>query len=112
MRYVVTWRSALDGHLGQPLDSILLHQAGERSEATYVYRLAGEHPRAWIVHEAAVKADRGAVYAAMSAPDFNPRRTALTLTPIDVVTNQAAEPIAITRLEPNHIALEVELTTR
>ncbi len=97
VRYVVTWRSALDGHLGQPIDSTLLYQAGEGSDATYVYRLAEDHPRAWIVHEVDVKADRAAIYAALGEPDFNVRRTALTLLPVEVVTNQALEPIAITQ---------------
>jgi hypothetical protein len=111
VRYVVTWRSALDGHLGQPIDSTLLLQQGAGSDATYVYRLAPDHPRAWIVHAVAVKTDRAAIYAAMSAPDFDVRHTALTLAPIDVVTNEAVEPIAIARLEPDRIMIAAVLTT-
>ncbi|MBI5564498.1 MAG: YfhO family protein [Chloroflexi bacterium] len=111
VRYVVTWRSALDGHLGQPIESALLWQQGEGSDAAYVYRLAAEHPRAWIVHEVIVKADRGAIYAALGEPDFNPRRTALALAPIEVVPNQVVEPIQITRLEPNQVIVEATLTT-
>ena len=111
VRYVVTWRSALDGHLGQPIDSALLLQQGEGQDATYLYRLAEDQPRAWLAHEVAVKADRAAIYAALAASDFDVRRTALTLTPVEVVTNQAVEPIAITQLEPNRISLEATLTT-
>ena len=111
VRYVVTWRSALDGHLGQPIDSALLHQQGEGSEATYVYRLAEEHLRAWIVHEVEVKADRAAIYAALGVPDYNPRRTAITLVPVEVVTTQALERISITRLEPNQVTVDATLTT-
>ncbi len=111
VRYVVTWRSALDGHLGQPIDSTLLQQQGEGKDATYVYRLAEDHPRAWIVHEVAVKADRTSIYAALGEPEFNVRRTALTQSPIEVVPNQALEPISITRLDPDHITAEATLTT-
>lgn len=103
--------SALAGHLGQPLDSTLLLQQGEGSDATYLYRLAEDHPRAWIVHQVEVKDDRAAIYAALAAPDFDVRRTALTMMPVNVVTNQAVEPISITRLEPNRISLEAALTT-
>jgi hypothetical protein len=109
--YVVTWRSALDGHLGQPIESTLLWQQGEGKDATYVYRLAEAHPRAWIVHEVDVKPDRAAIYAALSAPDFNVRRTALVESPVEVLTNQALEPIAITRLDPAHVTVEATLTT-
>jgi len=111
VRYVVTWRSALDGHLGQPIDSTLLLQQGEGEAATYVYRLADDHPRAWIVHEVAVKADRATIFAALAAPDFNAHFTALTLAPIEVVANESIELIKITRLEPNQLAVETTLTT-
>ena len=57
-----------------------------------------------------MKTDRAAIYAALGAPDFDVRRTALTPTPIDVVTNQAVESVTVTRLEPNQLALDAELT--
>ena len=60
-----------------------------------------DHPRAWIVHEVVVNPDRDAIYAALAAPDFDPRRVAYVPNPIDVVTNQALEPVSI-----------VDLTTR
>jgi hypothetical protein len=111
VRYVVTWRSVLDGHLGQLVDAALLDQQGEGKDAVYTYRLNGDHPRAWIVHEVAVNADRDAVYAAMAVPDFDPRRTAYVPIPIDVIENQALEPVSIASSHPDRLVVDAALTT-
>jgi hypothetical protein len=111
VRYVVTWRSVLDGHRGQPIDAVLLDQQGEGKDAIYTYRLAEEHPRAWIVHQATVVPDREAIYAALSAPGFDLRRMAYTQTPIEVVENQAIEPVSVTHFDPARIELNAEVVT-
>ncbi|CAG0934592.1 hypothetical protein TFLX_03566 [Thermoflexales bacterium] len=111
VRYVVTWRSVLDGHLGQPIAATLLDQQGEGKDAIYTYRLAEEHPRAWIMHEVQVQSDRAAIYTALAAPDFNPRRVAYVQTPIEVAENQAIEPVSVTRFDPDRVELSVEVVT-
>lgn len=109
--YVVTWRSVLDDHLGRPVDATLLDQQDEGKDAIYTYRLNEDHPRAWIVHEAAVNPDRGAIYAALAAPGFDPRRVAYVPAPIDVVANQAFEPVSIAASQPNRLVVDADLTT-
>jgi hypothetical protein len=109
--YVVTWRSVLDDHLGQPVDATLLDQQGDGKDAIYTYRLNEDHPRAWIVHEAVVNPDRDAVYAALAAPDFDPRRVAYVPTPIDVATNQVFEPVSIAASQPDRLAVDADLAT-
>jgi hypothetical protein len=109
--YVVTWRSVLDDHLGQPVDAALLAQQGDGKDAIYTYRLNEDHPRAWIVHEAVANADRAAVYAALAAPDFDPRRTAYVPAPIAVVANQAVEPASIAASRPDWLAVDASLAT-
>jgi hypothetical protein len=109
--YVVTWRSVLDDHLGRPVDATLLDQQGEGKDAIYTYRLNESNPRAWIVHEVAVNADRNAVYAALAAPDFDPRRVAYVPAPLDVITNQALEPVSIISSQPDRLVVDVNLTT-
>jgi hypothetical protein len=109
--YVVTWRSVLDGHVGQPIDATLIDQQGEGKDAIYTYRLNEDQPRAWIVHEVAVNADRDAIYAALAAPDFDPRRVAYVPQPIAVVTNQAIEPVSIAASQPDRLVAEAGLTT-
>lgn len=111
VQYVVTWRSVLDGHLGQPIDAALLDQQGEDKDAIYTYRLNEDHPRAWIVHEVAVNTDRDAIYTALAAPDFNPRRVAYVPTPIEVIENQAIEPISIALVQPDRLMVDADLTT-
>jgi hypothetical protein len=111
VKYVVTWRSVLDDHLGRPVDATLLDQQGEGKDATYTYRLSEEHPRAWIVHEVAVQPDRGAIFTALAAPDFNARQLAYVPTPIAVESNQATESISIVAAQPDRLALEAVLTT-
>ncbi len=109
--YVVTWRSVLDDHLGRPVDATLLDQQGEGQEAIYTYRLNEEHPRAWIVHEVETKPDRAAIYEALAAPGFDPRRVAYTQKPIEVVTNQAVEPVSIGVLDPDRVVVDTDLAT-
>jgi hypothetical protein len=109
--YVVTWRSVLDDHLGQPVDATLLDQQGEGKDATYTYRFNEEHPRAWIVHEIAVNSDRSAIYTALAVPGFDPRHVAYVPTPIDVVTNQAVEPVSTVTMQPDQVEVDANLTT-
>ncbi|HTP06787.1 MAG TPA: hypothetical protein VMP08_00950 [Anaerolineae bacterium] len=111
VRYVVTWRSVLDDHLGQPVASTLLDQQGEGKEATYTYRLNEENPRAWLVHEVVANPDRTAVLNALAAPDFDPRRVAYVNNSIDVVTNQAIEPVSIVTAHPDRLVVEAAPTT-
>ncbi len=111
VRYVVTWRSVLDDHLGQPVDATLLDQQGEGKDAIYTYRLNGDHPRAWIVHEVVVNPDRDAVYSALAVPDFDPRRVAYVPTPIAVVTHQTVEPVSIVTTQPDRVVADVALST-
>jgi hypothetical protein len=109
--YVVTWRSGLDGHLGQPIDATLLDQQGAGKDATYTYRLSEDHPRAWIVHEVAVNADRDAIYTALAMPDFDARRSAYVPAPIEVVANQAIEPVSVVISHPDRLVVDAGLTT-
>jgi hypothetical protein len=109
--YVVTWRSVLDDHLGRPVAATLLDQQGEGKEAVYTYRLAEEHPRAWIVHEIAVQADRAAVYAALAAPNFDPYRVAYVDNPFDAVPTQTAEPVTIETTQPDRVVADADLVT-
>lgn len=111
VRYVVTWRSVLDDHTGQPVDATLLAQQGEGKDATYTYRLSEEHPRAWIVHEVVVQPDQNAIFAALAEPGFDPWRVAYTRLPVEVVPNRAPEPITTTDVTPNHLGLETDLET-
>jgi hypothetical protein len=111
VRYVVSWRSVLDGHLGQPVDSQLLDQRGEGKDAIYTYRLNQDNPRAWIVHEVDVQLDRESIYAALGAPEFEPYRVAYTLTPMPAVTNETLEPVSVVSLDPNQVRVDATLTT-
>lgn len=111
VHYVVTWRSVLDDHLGRPVDAALLKQQGEGKDAIYTYRLNEEHPRAWIVHEAEVEPNRAAIYQALAAPDFDPRRMAYTQLPVELAPNQALEPLSILDLNPDRLVVEAALTT-
>ncbi len=111
VNYVVTWRSVLDGHLGQPINATLLDQQGEGKDAIYTYRLNEGQPRAWIVHEIVVNPDRDAIYTALATPDFDPRRVAYVPAPIDVITNQALEPVSIGTAAPDRIAVDADLVT-
>jgi hypothetical protein len=109
--YVVTWRSVLDGHLGQPVNAALIDQQGEGKDAVYTYRLNDDHPRAWVVHDVAVQADRAAVYAALAAPDFDPYRMAYVNSPIDVATNQTVEPVTIESRQPDRLVVAADLAS-
>ncbi len=111
VRYVVTWRSALDGHLGQPIESALLRQDGDGKDAVYTYRLADVGPRAWIVHEVIAKPSRAAILDALGEPGFSAHQLAYTQFSVEAVTNQATEPVTIRALDPNHVAVEAELVT-
>lgn len=111
VRYLVTWRSVLDDHLGQPVAAQLLAQQGEGKDAVYTFRLADEHPRAWVVHEAEVKPDRSSIYTALAAPEFDPRRVAYVSTPIAVTPNQAVEPVSIELVQPDRLVVETTLAT-
>jgi hypothetical protein len=111
VRYVVTWRSTLDDHTGQPVAATFVAQQGEGKDATYTYRLSEDHPRAWIVHEVEVQPDRDAIFAALAAPDFDPRRVAYTRSSVDVLPNRASEPITITDVTPNRLGVESNLET-
>jgi hypothetical protein len=109
--YVVTWRSVLDDHLGRPVDATLLDQQGEGKDAIYTYRLNEPHPRAWIVHEVEVQSDRDAIYAALAASDFDPRRVAYVPAPIEVVASPAVEPVSVVAAQPDRVAVEAVLAT-
>jgi len=58
-----------------------------------------------------VNPDRDAIYTALAAPDFDPRRVAYVPTPIDVVTNQAFEPVSIAASQPDRLVVDADLTT-
>ncbi len=111
VRYVVTYRSMLDGSRGQPINATLLAQQGEGKDAIYTYRLNDNNPRAWIVHEVQVRSNVDDIDTALSDPNFNARGVAYTQTPIEVVTNQALEPVSITTLGPTRSVIDATLTT-
>ncbi len=111
VRYVVTWRSVLDDHQGQPVAATLLDRQGEGEDAVYTYRLSEDHPRAWIVHEVVVNTERDMIYTALAAPDFDPRRMAYVPNSIGVVANQAIEPVSIVTSQPDRLVVHADLTT-
>ncbi|HJW83302.1 MAG TPA: hypothetical protein VJ754_03260, partial [Anaerolineae bacterium] len=117
--YVVTYRSVLDDHLGQPVAASRLYQQGEGKDAIYVYRLEGEHPRAWAVHQVEIRADRDAIFAALAEPGFDARRVAYTTAPVPVeastsplgpVSDRAPEHIAVSASAATYLRLDADLS--
>jgi uncharacterized membrane protein YfhO len=111
VKYVVTWRSVLDDHLGRPVDATLLAQQGEGKDAVYTYRLNENYPRAWLVHQIEVPPERSAIYVALAAPDFDPRQVAYVSTSIAVDPAQADEPVSIVTALPDRLVLAATPTT-
>ena len=119
VRYVVTYRSVLDDHLGRPVAASRLYQQGEGKDAIYVYRLEGEHPRAWAVHQVEIRADRDAIFAALAGPGFDARRVAYTTAPVPVeastaplgpVSDPAPEHIAVSASAATYLRLDADLS--
>ncbi|MGH2594131.1 MAG: YfhO family protein [Anaerolineae bacterium] len=111
VRYVVTWRSVLDDHLGQPVDAALLSQQGEGQAAIYVYRLNRDHPRAWVVHRVESRSDHAAIYAALAEPGFDPRQVAYTSAPVHVEPAAGADQVSFSALDPVYLGLDVDLSS-
>ncbi len=112
VRYVVTWRSVLDDHLGQQVDAALLSQQGEGEEAIYVYRLNEDHPRAWVVRRAETRLDRSAIYAALAEPGFDPMSLAYTTSLVHVDPSGGADRVSVSSLDSTHLVLEADLAAR
>jgi hypothetical protein len=110
VHYVVTYRSVLDDHLGNPVDAELLAQQGEGKDATYTYRLKHDHPRAWVVHDVEVQPDRAAIFAALGAPDFDPQRAAYATQPIATAPG-GGDQVQVISIEPSHMVVEAELNS-
>ena len=111
VKYIVTWRSVLDDHLGQAVAATLLAQQGEGKDATYTYRLNGENPRAWVVHEAIANTDRTAIFNALAATDFDARHVAYVNNPIDVAPTQAVESVSIGDVQPDRLVADAALAS-
>ena len=111
VRYIVTWRGALEDVQGRPVDATLLWQGGEGQDVIYVYRLNWHPPRAWLVHEIETRADREAIFAALAEPDFNPYRVAYTQLSVPAVTNAAFEPVTVLDVKPSALTLSVNAVT-
>ncbi len=111
VRYVVTYRSVLDDHLGNPVDATLLSQQGEGQDAIYTYRLNQDHPRAWVVHTAEVKPDRSAIYAALAEPGFDPLRVAYTLAPVATAAATGIDQVSVTLIDPSRMTLDADLNS-
>jgi hypothetical protein len=109
VRYVVTWRSVLDDHLGQPVDSTRLLQVGEGKDAIYVYRMSEDHPRAWVVHQVQTWPDRNSIYAALAEPGFDPMHVAYTLSPVRVEPAAGADRVSTTLADSNHLSIDADL---
>ena len=80
-----------------------------------IYRNKRALPRAYIVHEANVVSDEQAALAQVTAPDFDPRRTAILEGPLPherplsspgSVTN---EPVRIEQYTPHRVVIEAKL---
>lgn len=111
VRYLVTWRGGLEDHHGRPVDAARLLQEGEGENVIYVYRLAQENARAWVVHQVDVLPDREAIYQALAAPGFDPRLKAYTLVSIPVEPAAGSDHVSILDLEPNRLSIEAELSS-
>jgi len=78
-----------------PLDAAGLSQVYSGPDAR-VYRLAGALPRAWVVPAQHVVEDGDAALAAVTRPDFDPRRAAVTETRVDGLPDASGAPGAAT----------------
>lgn len=108
VRYLVTWRGSLVSREGVAVDGELVYHEGEGQAVTYVYRLAGETPRAFIVRDVRQAASRDDVYRILSEPGFDPWRTAVVQTPLSFdPAPDAADAVTVIRYTPTEIALEV-----
>ena len=76
-----------------PLDAAALSQVYSGPDAR-VYRLAGALPRAWVVPAQRVVEDGDAALAAVTRPDFDPRRAAVTEGRVSGVPDASGAPAA------------------
>lgn len=76
-----------------------------------VWRNAAALPRAFLVHRVHEVPDAEAAFAAVSAPDFRPRETAVVEAPLDVAlgddAGRATETVRIVRRDPEEVVVSV-----
>jgi hypothetical protein len=114
VRYLITWRGGLQRADGTPIPAERVYAQGEPPDAVYTYRLDNVPQFAWIVHQAQAVPDDDALFAALSGPDFDPRRVALLQGPIPTLATATGNPEPVTVVErlPGRVRLQVELSSR
>lgn len=108
VRYLVTWRGSLVSREGTAVDGELVYQEGEGQAVTYVYRLAGETPRAFVVRDVRQATSPDDVYRIMGESGFDPGRTAVVQTSLSFdPAPEAADKVTVIKYTSNEIALDV-----
>jgi len=112
VRYLVTWRGSLVSREGTAVDGELVYQEGEGQAVIYVYRLAGEMPRAFVVRDVRQATSSDGVYRILGEPGFDPWRTAVVQTSLSFdPAPDAADTVTVTRYTPTEITLDVSAGT-
>lgn len=108
VRYLVTWRGSLVSREGTAIDGELVYQEGEGQAVTYVYRLAGEMPRAFVVRDMRQATSPDDVYRILSESGFDPGRTAVVQTSLSFdPAPEAADKVTVIKYTPTEITLDV-----
>jgi hypothetical protein len=108
VRYLVTWRGSLVSREGVAVDGELVYREGEGQAVTYVYRLAGETPRAFVVRDVRQAASHDDVYRILGEPGFDPWRTAVVQTPLSFTpAPDATDTVTVVRYTSTEIVLDV-----
>ena len=108
VRYLVTWRGSLVSREGTAVDGELVYQEGEGQAATYVYRLAGEMPRAFVVRDVRQAASPDDVYRILGEPGFDPWRTAVVHSRLSFDSApEATDTVTVINYTPTEIVLDV-----
>lgn len=108
VRYLVTWRGSLVSREGTAVDGELVHQEGEGQAVTYVYRLAGEIPRAFVIRDVRQATGPDDAYRILGELAFDPWHTAVVQTPLSFdPAPDAADKVTIIKYTPTEISLDV-----
>ncbi len=113
VRYLVSWRGGLVTREGVSVAGEQIYKKGEVGEpdVTFVYRLANDGQRAFLVHDVRLAQDDDALYAILGEPDFDPARSVVLSEAVPVEAPQGEESVRITRYTSSQVELEATLSS-